>query len=351
MQLGLRDLVVHQCSNFNCTSILPPRMLPLPNTLIDQEEKTRAYWMTEILDGSSTMGVAWNVSLTRPPPSILPSASATTSTNSASLPYEQNTPWLAFSDELWTTMPEFYISVASFGDLETSSSFTSYVNLVVNELYIVHQFLQQPFDRRTAAGRAKWQAECKGVDERLQKWRSSTTLFNSGVKSYHDQQHQHHNQLSHHATISSSRAPPTNMAASNAAVEENRDFDPITILAFAMYNMAIIALYQRLAFPASEIEQPHGPFYHAIQRCLDASDEITMVVRNVNDADLENMSPHLIFPLFVAARFFIVHARITGVEVPKNIDLIMYSLRVCGQRWNLARKFMFICSEDVDIVA
>lgn len=141
------------------------------------------------------------------------------------------------------------------------------------------------------------------------------------------------------------------MAASDAAVEENRDFDPITILAVAMYNMAIIALYQRLAFPANEIEQPHGPFYHAIQRCLDASDEITMVVRNVNDADLENMSPHLIFPLFVAARFFIVHARITGVEVPKNIDLIMYSLRVCGQRWNLARKFLFICSEDVDIVS
>ena len=107
MQLGLRDLVVHQCSNFNCTSMLPPRMLPLPNTLIDQEEKTRAYWMTEILDGSSTMGVAWNVSLTRPPPSILPSASATASqTNSASLPYEQNMPWLAFGDELWTTMPE-----------------------------------------------------------------------------------------------------------------------------------------------------------------------------------------------------------------------------------------------------
>ena len=112
MQLGLRDLVVNQCSNFNCTSMLPPRMLPLPNTLIDQEEKTRAYWMTEILDGSSTMGVAWNVSLTRPPPPILPSVSTTTSTNSTSSPYEQNMPWLAFGNELWTTMPEFYISVA-----------------------------------------------------------------------------------------------------------------------------------------------------------------------------------------------------------------------------------------------
>jgi hypothetical protein len=72
-----------------------------------------------------------------------------------------------------------------------------------------------------------------------------------------------------------------------------------------MYDMAIIALYQRLAFPANDIERPHGPFYHAIQRCLDASDEMTTVVRSVSDADLENMSPHLIFPLFVAARFFL----------------------------------------------
>ena len=46
-QLGLRDLVAHHCDNFNQVSTLPPRMLPLPVSLVNREEKIRAYWMTE----------------------------------------------------------------------------------------------------------------------------------------------------------------------------------------------------------------------------------------------------------------------------------------------------------------
>ena len=26
------------------------------------------------------------------------------------------------------------------------------------------------------------------------------------------------------------------------------------------------------------------------------------------------------------------------MEIPRNLDLLIYSLRVCGQRWNLARR-------------
>lgn len=46
-QLGLRDLVANQCENFNQYSNVPPRMLPLPTSLVNKEEKIRAYWMTE----------------------------------------------------------------------------------------------------------------------------------------------------------------------------------------------------------------------------------------------------------------------------------------------------------------
>lgn len=46
-QLGLRDLVAHHCDNFNQVSTIPPRMLPLPVSLVNREEKIRAYWMTE----------------------------------------------------------------------------------------------------------------------------------------------------------------------------------------------------------------------------------------------------------------------------------------------------------------
>ncbi|KAF2476285.1 uncharacterized protein BDR25DRAFT_64879 [Lindgomyces ingoldianus] len=46
-QLGLRDLVAHQYNNFNKASPIPPRMLPLPVSLVNKEERIRAYWMTE----------------------------------------------------------------------------------------------------------------------------------------------------------------------------------------------------------------------------------------------------------------------------------------------------------------
>lgn len=253
MQLGLRDLVVNQCSNFNNASLLPPRMLPLPCTLVEQEEKIRAYWMTEVLDASSTMGVGWNLGLLTP---------------------EQQS-WLPCSDNVWTS-PQSFVSVATFGDFDLSSSFALYVTLVANELYVVHQFLQQPFDQTTSDGRAKWQSECRAVDERLQKWRDSNPLLASFSGCYD--------------------VTPDEMQIV---------FDPIIVMAFAIFDSAIIALYQRLAFPPSGLDKQHGPFYHAIQRCLDACDEMTSVVRSVKDVDLENMGPHIIFPIFVASRFFL----------------------------------------------
>jgi hypothetical protein len=70
-------------------------------------------------------------------------------------------------------------------------------------------------------------------------------------------------------------------------------------------NSAIIALYQRLALPPKGLAEVHGPWYHAIQRCLSACDEMSTVIRAVSDADLENMSPHMIFCIFVAARFYL----------------------------------------------
>ncbi|CRG89095.1 Zinc finger transcription factor YRR1 [Talaromyces islandicus] len=297
----------------------------------------------ELLDGSSTMGAAWNISVSRPHmTTATPSATSSSASASYMAGYQGNSTLYPCGEDIWTTsFPEFCISVASFEDLETSSSFALYVNLVANELWIVHQFLQQPFDRRSVQGRANWQAECKNVDERLQKWRAVSPLFQNGSKgSYYNPQYPANTTpgTAVNATPSAVTEISSLVNGNIAPTPEKVPFDPVAILSFAMYDMAIIALYQRLAFPANDIERPHGPFYHAIQRCLDASDELTTVVRSVSDADLESMSPHLIFPIFVAARFFLLHARITGVETPRNIDLLMYSLRVCGQRWNLARR-------------
>ena len=56
MHLGLGDIVFRQGMNFNQASKVPPRVLPLPSTYIDREERIRAYWMAEVLDSISTLG-------------------------------------------------------------------------------------------------------------------------------------------------------------------------------------------------------------------------------------------------------------------------------------------------------
>ena len=68
---------------------------------------------------------------------------------------------------------------------------------------------------------------------------------------------------------------------------------------------AVISLYQRLALPPSGLEEAQGPWYHAIQRCLDACDSITNVLRGMHDTHLENISPLIISSIFVASRFFL----------------------------------------------
>ena len=65
---------------------------------------------------------------------------------------------------------------------------------------------------------------------------------------------------------------------------------------------------------------------------------MTSVICSVNDADLENTSPHLIFCVFVAARFSIAQAKTLTMEILRKLDLLVYGLNICGQRWHLARR-------------
>lgn len=157
--LGLRDLVVNKCSNFNQLSTLPPRMLPLPSTLVSQEENVRAYWMTEVLDSSSTLGVAWNLGLPQPIENAL----------------------LPCNNAVWS-FSEAAMGIWSLDDLEFSSSLSLYVSLFTNELWHVHNFLQQSYDMRSAEDRPKAQSDCEAVDTRLLQWRagSGALAFTSG---------------------------------------------------------------------------------------------------------------------------------------------------------------------------
>ncbi|KAF2202245.1 hypothetical protein GQ43DRAFT_392578 [Delitschia confertaspora ATCC 74209] len=279
-QLGYRDMVANYCDNFNQLSTIPPRILPLPVSLVNKEERIRAYWMVEVLDGSSTLGAAWNLNISRP----------------------ENTALLPCSDTVFT-FPEALISVWSFGEAEISSAHSWYVILVTRELWHVHCFLQKTFDTHSATERVRWQTECKGVDQQLVEWR---TKFEEAIM--------------------------------QVRAESGNTYDPNVIQTQCIMDLAIISLYQRLALPPAGLEEAQEPWYHAIQRCLDACGDMTTVLRVVDDANLENMNPLIIPCIFVASRFLVVHAKWLNVEIPRNLDLLVYSLKTCGLRWSLARR-------------
>lgn len=144
MQLGLRDMVAYQCKVPNQRSTIPPRMLPLPSTLVEREEKIRAFWTVELLDCSSTIGASWNRGLSRPEGAGL----------------------LPCHEAIWT-LPEFEVPLYS----DMSSSFALYVSLCTKGLWYVHRFHQTAFDLTVTAERTRWQSECQAVDERLLAWR------------------------------------------------------------------------------------------------------------------------------------------------------------------------------------
>jgi hypothetical protein len=292
MQLGLRDMVVNYCINYGKPSIIPPRMLSMPSSIVDYEERVRAFWITEILDSTSTLGVAWNFHIPRPEINV----------------------WTPCGDDMWI-LPEGLISMLPFGTPETPGSFSSYVRLVSNELWHVHNFLQQPYDMTIPGVRVQRLADCQRIDDRLSKWRSEFASMAQGSS----------------PLLSPSIGDPSSP-------------NPNVVLTFCTIDTAIIAMYQRLVVLPGPIEGTTEVSYQASSRCLEACNHVVSTVRAVEDEILECMSPQLIACVFVAARFYIMHARVThNGETPK-LHLLKYVLNACGQKWALARRLEKVIS-------
>ena len=148
-QLGLRDLVQGDSADKPMNITIPPRMLPPPKNSIEREERVRAYWMTEALDGYSTLGTSWNLGLLRPPlTKVLP----------------------CNEDDWECTEP--MVDFLAFGDFESPSSFALYVSFVTNELFEVHHFLQQSFQTTTPEECETWDREFRKVEGYLKEWRT-----------------------------------------------------------------------------------------------------------------------------------------------------------------------------------
>lgn len=281
-QLGLRDMVQGDHNNQRFT--VPPRMLPAPNNSIEREERVRAYWMTEALDGYSTLGAAWNVHILRPPLTKV-------------LPCNEDD-W-----ECTEPMVDFLV----FGDFESPSSFALYVSFVTNELFEVHQFLQQSLQTTTTEECETWDREFRKVEGYLKDWRARNSSIAGPYASY---------------VMSPGRTTR---------------FDPTIVLANTGYNIAIIALYSRLALPPHGFENYLDAKSPALERCLDACNDLASIIGAISDEDLQCICPHFIFDMFVAARFFLVNARAFETDLPANLNILLHAYSICQKRWHLAR--------------
>lgn len=152
-QLGLLDLVANNGDNYDKISSLPPRMLALPRTVIEQEERIRAFWMTEVLDNVSTLGTGWNLSVS---------------------PVES--PALLPCNEVVWAFPERTVDGASPLNLEYSSLLSLYVSLVTGSLARVHTFFREKFDYSSVAHQMQQQRRCVLLDEGLVEWRQSEEI-------------------------------------------------------------------------------------------------------------------------------------------------------------------------------
>lgn len=123
---------------------------------------------------------------------------------------------------------------------------------------------------------------------------------------------------------------------------------------------ALIVIYQRMVLPVMNLGHDPEPWYHAIQRCLDGCSDIAESIRILDRESLENASPLFTHCIFVAARFLLgnevvlcfmwrcmtkdgpaeflctVHSKTLAVNIPRCLDLLIYRLNICAQRWHFA---------------
>ncbi|KAB8219998.1 hypothetical protein BDV33DRAFT_231272 [Aspergillus novoparasiticus] len=321
-QLGLRDLVAHNCQNFGVSfSQAPPRMLSVPTTAIELEEKTRAFWAAEALDSVSTLGVAWNLGVSKPE-------------LAASLPC---------SDDIWG-FSEALIAMYRFGGVDSPSCFSLFVRLATRDLWHVHHFLQQSYYSQPSSADAtaaavdipsnSRQRECMVVDQQLLEWQQDFQRL---------------------LTVST---PPYTDLYSYSTTESSQAKHPNTILIQCTVDSAIISLYQRYLIPAvrpyddgtavvderrdSVASAPPQPWKHAADRCQQSCDHMAEVLRNASDEVLTNVNPLIIYSIFVAGRFSIAYYHTIGTEVPSKTHFLIYALTVCGKRWPLARQLRHV---------
>jgi hypothetical protein len=261
-------------------------MSSIAHNTIEHEEHLRAYWMTEMLDSISTIGSKHQLGFLQAPIN----------------------PLLPCSDWVWS-QSDTVIGEHPLRPSHYSSAFSLCVMLALSELQTVQNFVRRPVAMDVYEERDAWQSEAQKIDESLTNWRGE---FVAGV----------------YRLIN---AEKTNI--------ERPEMDPFFVLTNCVLNTAVITLLQRRAPCPPGIDTPADSWAFASNRCVYACENMAFKVRQMTESEMLSCNPHLLFSIFVAARFYIVHSKALDADVPVNLHSLAFALHVSGKRWQLARSY------------
>ncbi|KXT14314.1 hypothetical protein AC579_8409 [Pseudocercospora musae] len=283
------DIMTDQAAPMATTPTALRRLPKHTNLVIADEEKIRAFWMTRMLDNISVIGARYEA-------------------GSATLPGD---PLLPCSDSFWAS-PNTILNESHVRPFGYCSAFSLCIILAVSELSYVHQFLRKPVDMANFEERDTWQSEAQQIDERLTAWRDE---FVAAFFRLANAEYAHH---------------------------DRPEMDSYVVLTNCVLNTAVITLLHRRSPCPLGIEQVVEPWAFASNRCIYASENTAFKIRQMHEDELINCHPHLVFSIFVAARFYIVHSKALDANVPTNLHSLAFALHTCGKRWPLAQLFEHI---------
>ena len=291
-RMGAHIGLSHTVNEESTPAMSPTALRRLPtftNTTVENEERLRAYWMIETLDSISTIGVRYDIGH----------------------PTASRSPLLPCSDSFWA-YPEPVLADATLRPYNYCSAFSLCVILAVSELSNVHSFLKRKVAMDVFEEKDAWQVEAQRIDERLTAWRDE---FVAAVFRLINAEYIRH---------------------------ERGEMDPYVVLTNCVLNTAVITLLQQRVACPEGVDSLAEPWAFASNRCVYASENTAFKVRQMDEDELSICHPHLIFSIFVAARFYIVHSKALDANVPTNLHSLAFALHVCGKRWPLARVYEHI---------
>ncbi|KAJ3546939.1 hypothetical protein NM208_g1750 [Fusarium decemcellulare] len=272
--------------SWSCTSRIRVTNRCGPISIVEKEEAVRAFWMIDMLDSMSTMGLPnYSPFLKNPPTAILPCL-----------------------DSIWA-LREPIIEHSASSSREYSSVFSLCIILTTEELGAVRQFLEKPSELTRLDQRLEWQSEAQRLDERLTNWREE---FVAAV-----------------------------FRLINAEKEQlpRGEMEPFITLTNCILNSAIIVLFQQMAPFPKDIERDFEPWAFATTRCVYACENLAAKVRRIGVDQLASQSCHLIMPIFEAARFYVAYSKALDADVPANLHTLAFTLHTFGKRWPLAHQY------------